>query len=76
LLSVYFFLSEGIRAKNGHIKSRADALISSPHLMIVINVIAAEPAPYIGLICAMASILIRTALIWLLPVPDKYAESF
>ncbi|MEL7610771.1 MAG: helix-turn-helix transcriptional regulator [Bacillota bacterium] len=61
--------------KNERIKSCADALIYSNLLMIAINVIAVKTSPHIGLICAMVSVLIGMALIWLLPVPIVHEQT-
>jgi DNA-binding CsgD family transcriptional regulator len=61
--------------KNERIKSCADALIWSNLLMIAINVVAAKTAPQTGLICAMVSVLIGMAFIWLLPVPIVHEQA-
>ncbi|MGI5850472.1 MAG: LuxR C-terminal-related transcriptional regulator [Christensenellales bacterium] len=61
--------------KNERIKSCADALIYSNLLMIAINVVVVKTAPQIGLICAMASVLIGMAFIWLLPVPTSHEQT-
>jgi DNA-binding CsgD family transcriptional regulator len=54
--------------KNERIKSCADVLIYSNIIMIVVNVVAMNRSPLVGLTLSMLCLLAGMAFIWMLPV--------
>ena len=69
-----FFLS-AYTPKNERIKSCADVLIYSNLLMIAINVVAMNCSPFIGLSCALFSLGIGIAFIWMLPAGQENEQN-
>jgi DNA-binding CsgD family transcriptional regulator len=69
-----FFLS-AFTPKNERIKSCADVLIYSNLLMIAVNVVAINRAPFIGLSLAILCLVIGIAFIWMLPVGQENEQN-
>lgn len=59
--------------KNQRIKSCADVLIYSNIIMIIINVVAINLSPFIGLALSMLCLVTGMAFIWVLPTDKKKA---
>lgn len=72
-----FFL-RAFTPKKERIKSCANVLIYSNLLMIVINVVAMNRSPFIGLILSMLCLVVGVVFLWKLPVEQKneQAETF
>ncbi|MGI6307156.1 MAG: LuxR C-terminal-related transcriptional regulator [Dethiobacteria bacterium] len=65
-----FFLKT-FTPKNQRIKSCADVLIYSNIIMIVVNVVAINLSPFIGLTLSMFCLVAGMAFIWVLPTDTK-----
>lgn len=65
-----FFL-KAFTPKNERIKSCADVLIYSNILMIVVNVVAMNRSPLIGLILSMLCLLVGIVFTWMIPVDQE-----
>ncbi|AGA68383.1 response regulator containing a CheY-like receiver domain and an HTH DNA-binding domain [Desulfitobacterium dichloroeliminans LMG P-21439] len=57
--------------KNERIKSCADVLIYSNLLMIIVNVVAMNRSPFIGLSLSTLCLVISIAFIWMLPMEKE-----
>lgn len=60
--------------KNERIKTCADVLIYSNIIMILVNVIAMNRAPLIGLVLSMLCLVIGATFIWILPAESTYEQ--
>lgn len=57
--------------KNQRLKSCADVLIYSNIIMIVINVVAMNLSPFVGLVLSMLCLPLGAAFVWMLPTNDR-----
>lgn len=60
--------------KNERIKTCADVLIYSNIIMIVVNVVAMNRSPLVGLVLSMLCLAIGAAFIWMLPAESTYEQ--
>ena len=60
--------------KNECIKTCADVLIYSNIIMIVVNVVAMNRSPLVGLVLSMLCLVIGAVFIWVLPAESTYEQ--
>ena len=74
-VAAWGFFLRAFTPKNERIKSCADVLIYSNLLMIVVNAVAMNHSPFIGLSLSMLCLVIGIAFIWMLPAGQEKEQN-